>query len=315
MPDEMDASDMPPTIRLKGAHSQPRKYQYCDYRDVSRPLSLALPPGPATKLHPLLYKTSQADMEDISLIHRAIRSIKGTHFANPDLFTDLPFPSLHPFPGSGRFSSPNAAGRPVKTFSYMGREVFKELQNSIRQPDIQGGSNEFCLYGPSGTGKSHLLAALVCQLVLEGERVFYIPDCYQLISRDAFWRIQTALLFAFHDNVDLCATIIAAPTIAALCQLARTQERRSFYVVIDQINGLEFMDTHDSLLERKKEMTDWLKTFGSAQKVIFSASSASERSSQNAELRQSSIRTFHLQSGMSKVRPALPECLISRCLG
>ena len=283
--------------------------KHCDYFMIDVHPALLYPPGPATEQHGLADQmTSTPDidkgqtiMEKISSTHQAIRSINPIDFANPDLFADLPFPSPHPLPGSGRFSSrkPNGNADPTK-FSYMGREVFKKLHTSIHEDDIQFGNNQLYLYGPSGTGKSHLLAALVCQLILEGECVFYIPDCGRLVVGDALWCIQTALLFAFHDEPDLCATISTAPTLASLCGLARTQRPYSFYVVIDQHNALEVMDVADSNIGRKREVLNWLQTFGGTQRVIFSAFS-NERSAQNVDLRQSNIRTFYLQSGMNKV--------------
>src|SRR4051812_37796737 len=58
---------------------------------------------------------------------------------------------------------------------YMGREKFVELLNKLRHVQQSRNKKGFWLYGTKGYGKSHLLAALVCHLVSQGERVICIP--------------------------------------------------------------------------------------------------------------------------------------------
>lgn len=86
--------------------------------------------------------------------------------------------------------------------------------------DIQRGHNQLYVYGPSGFGKSHHLAALVCRLVADGEHVFYIPYCRRLVEVDIHVYIQHALLFALHNHCNMCFRIRAATTVEVL--LAQT---------------------------------------------------------------------------------------------
>ena len=88
-------------------------------------------------------------------------------------FHSLPsirFPPTNAFPESMQMER-------VWRNSGMGREIFAQLHKAVHQEDIQTGNNYLFLCDMSGTGKSHLLAALVCQLVFEGKRVFYVPVC------------------------------------------------------------------------------------------------------------------------------------------
>ena len=238
----------------------------------------------------------ETKMNKISSIHEAIKSIGEINYADPDLYEALPFPSLHPLPGS--FSRDNADGENIERFRYMGRERFAQFYEAVRNEDIQKGTNRLYLYGASGAGKSHLLAALVCQLVFEGERVFYIPDCRRLLHDVTL--IQDALLFAFQQDPHLWATISAATTNDALLALPTILPEHSFYVVVDQCNALEIQGHTDALNGLKQEVVILINKIGSRQKFIYSAF-ANEQSSREANQKQLNIRTFNFQLGMTRV--------------
>src|SRR6266550_4558324 len=107
-------------------------------------------------------------------IHKAIKAMPDKNLSDPSTFTDLPCPSLLSMPYQ-RFASKEIDG--LAHFGYMGRSQFHELQQRIENKNFLDGSETLYLYGTSGSGKSHLLAALVYYLVREGKHVFYIPDC------------------------------------------------------------------------------------------------------------------------------------------
>jgi DNA replication protein DnaC len=98
--------------------------------------------------------------------------------SNPSTFIDLPRPSLLEMPYQ-RFTSKNING--IDHFEYMGRSQLHKFQQCIKSETFLKGSESLYLYGTSGSGKSHMLAALAYQLVREGKRVFYIPDCLRLV--------------------------------------------------------------------------------------------------------------------------------------
>jgi len=134
---------------------------------------------------------------DCAAIHEAIKTMPDNlDLSDPTTFTRLPFPSLLPIPLQ-RFDMKKINGIPQ--FEYMGRSKFRELQNRIEYED---GFESLYVYGTPGSGKSHLLAALVYHLIREGKRVFYVPDCSTLLL-DPANTIWTALRFAFYDSAAL----------------------------------------------------------------------------------------------------------------
>jgi hypothetical protein len=133
-------------------------------------------------------------------IHETIKAMPDNlDLSNPSTFATLPFPSLLPMP-SQRFEKKKING--VHHFEYMGRSKFHELQKRVENEDFLDGDESLYLYGTSGTGKSHLLAALVYHLIRERKHVFYIPDCTSLLLEPA-QTIWAALNFAFYDSAVL----------------------------------------------------------------------------------------------------------------
>lgn len=129
-------------------------------------------------------------------IHEAIKVMPDLDLSNPSTFTTLPFPSFLPMP-TQRFERKSV--NDMHYFEYMGRHPFDELHKRIQDENFLIGTESLYLYGTSGSGKSHLLAALVYSLVRERRRVFYIPNCSTLLlsPEETMW---TALNFAFHDS-------------------------------------------------------------------------------------------------------------------
>ena len=135
-------------------------------------------------------------LPDCAAIHEEINAMPdGLDLSDPATFTRLPFTSLPLCIPSQCFDTKVVNG--IGQFEYMGRSKFRELRNHIE--------NHKSLYphGTSGSGKSHLLAALAYQLTREGERVFYVPDCAKLLlhPKQAMW---TAFRFVFnYDSASL----------------------------------------------------------------------------------------------------------------
>ncbi|KAF8234815.1 hypothetical protein L208DRAFT_1393487 [Tricholoma matsutake] len=163
---------------------------------------------------------------------------------------------------SQRFEKKKING--VRRFEYMGRSKFRELEKRVENKTFLKGSESLYLYGTSGSGKSHLLAALVYCLVREGKRVFYIPDCSSLLLKPA-QTIWAALTFAFYDS-DVLGTIG------------------------DPYN------TADNTGCSRKEMLNAMRF---QHRYIFSAS-ANEDSNREADRKQSGISVVPIFGGMSE---------------
>ena len=209
--------------------------------------------------------------------------------ADPLTFKDLPCPSPLLLPHE-RFEAKEIDS--IEYFEYMGRSRFRGLQECIKDRNFQKGAESIYVYGTSGSGKSHLVAALVYHLVREGRRVFYIPDCSALLL-DPAETMWNAYHFAYDCSPDLRTT----ESVETLINLMR--EDPDVYVVIDQVNALESTNT-DSRREAKNRILGWLGNLRSRHRYIFSAS-ANETSNRDAEKKQNGISVFPIFGGMSQV--------------
>ena len=91
------------------------------------------------------------------------------------MLSDPEYEHLLPFP-MVRMATPARFNIDEKyCWRYMGREKFAELLKELRFIRRIALQESLWVYGTSGYGKSHLLAALVCYLAALGERVIYLP--------------------------------------------------------------------------------------------------------------------------------------------
>jgi hypothetical protein len=235
-----------------------------------------------------------ATIKDAAAIHNAIRNLPNDiDFSNPAMLKMLPFPSTLDLPFQ-RFHW-NMQDN-VKHFRYMGRSRFTDLHEMTRGPHFLAGWEKIYLYGSSGSGKSHLLAALACQLIRERKRVVYIPDCGDLLY-DFVEVIQDALRCAFHDS-PLLDDIESACNADALLKFWKAQ--KGIYFIVDQLNALELGGRTQALDEVKKDVTGWLRKMILRHRYIFSAS-ANEISNQVADMKQSKITVIRINGGMTQV--------------
>jgi len=204
--------------------------------------------------------------------------------SNPSTFTTLPFPSLLQMP-SQRFETKDI--NDVDHFEYMGRTPFRELQQRTQNVNFLKGSESLYLYGTSGLGKSHLLAALAYNLVREGSRVFYIPDCSTLLLEPAktMW---TALNFALYDSAVL-GTIGNPRDVEELIELMSGHS--DLYIIVDQVNALDIVADNDSRKAKKVQALNWLDALRFNHRYVFSAS-ANEASNREADRKQSGLLVF-----------------------
>jgi len=225
-------------------------------------------------------------------IHKLIKTNPDNKdFSDPKTFCLLPFPSLLKVPA--RFTTSDHDN--VQYFQYMGRLKFHDLCTRIQEKHFLKTFERLCVYGTSGSGKSHILAALVCRLIREGERVVYLPDCYRLLE-DPAQVIWGALLFAFHDTTDL-ETIDNPEDVGNLINFMSQQ--KYLYVIVDQYNALE-LKKDEELTAAKTEVRRWLDRMKRNHRYIFSAS-ANEKSSREVHTKQNGIAVFYILGGMTEV--------------
>jgi hypothetical protein len=240
-------------------------------------------------------KKIEGDVLDVQTrcvaIYGAIKAMPDNlDLSTPSTFIALPFPSPLPMPYH-RFQSKEIDG--IDHFEYMGRSQFHEFQKRLENKTFLKGYESLYLYGTSGSGKSHLLAALVYHLVREGKRVFYIPDCSSLLLEPAK-TMRAAYHFAFYD------TPVLGPIGDPDNVIRLLKDDKAVYIIVDQMNTLE-VTQDDSLKERKALVIRWLDSLRFNHRYIFSAS-ANEISNRDAVRKQSGISVFPMFGGMSLVR-------------
>jgi len=215
-------------------------------------------------------------------IYEAIKAMPDLDLSEPATFTTLPFPSLLPMPFQ-RFEHKKVGD--INHFEYMGRLPFRELHKRIQDKHFITRSESLYLSGTSGSGKSHLLAALAYNLIREGKRVFYIPDCCTLLlwPEEVLWQ---ALEFAFYDS-DILETIGNRGDVNALIRFI--SEHEDLYIIIDQVNVLLESERPKGCLT-----LDYIHALRFKHPYIFSAEAS--------EIPNHEVDTvFRIFGGMSKV--------------
>ena len=216
------------------------------------------------------------------------------------MYFTLPFPSpLAPFIDC------LPATNTVWEFRYMGRSKFKDILKEVEDPDFLHGLYSLYLNGPSGMGKSYILAALVCFLIRKGKRVVYIPDWGVLLGNPGGC-LQIALQHTFHDDRGLCSQINSSRGMDHLLRIVNEHARASLYVVVDQLNALDPNDDYYPYPHTKyiADAQRYISRLGSSQRCIFSTS-GKHPSDRASDGQQGNIKCIFLHAGLSEVRPLL----------
>jgi len=104
----------------------------------------------------------------------------------------------------------------------------------------------YFFHGVLGAGKSHLLAALACLLMREGEIVVYVPDCSELLA-DPKEYFRTALEFAYDSRDarshfkalrrEVVKEHIALERLSDFCN--KRLEKDTAFFIVDQANAFD----------------------------------------------------------------------------
>src|SRR5438045_6835239 len=124
---------------------------------------------------------------------------------------------------------------------YSGREDFVELVNKFQELRNNPHSNHLWVYGTKGYGKSHLLAAFVCYLTAQGERVVYIPDCREFMDDSPVKNFRAAMLFAWADDPTIRGKIITLDSMGEILRFFENYNGRVIFI-FDQMTALAELD-------------------------------------------------------------------------
>jgi hypothetical protein len=238
-----------------------------------------------------------ADADAIAAIHNAIQSLpEDLDLSDPAFLTPLPFPSPLEVP----FQRFEYHGKDPRYFQYMGRSKFTELYDWTQRDSFLSGFESIYLYGSSGSGKSHILAALACRFIREGKRVVYIPDCRLLLDNFSKY-LRLALRCAFYDSPHL-KTVDSIRDFERLLEFC--ENHTEIYFIVDQLNALELGGRNEGRDDEKKRVKGYLARITSRHKYIFSAP-ANQKSNQAADSKQTGISVIRMHGGMNQVSRAL----------
>ena len=205
--------------------------------------------------------------------------------SNPAFHDMLPFP----FVGPATLIRSKCNADSEDNWFYVGREMFIGLLDRLRYVQKARDRTALWVYGTKGYGKSHLLAALVCYLTAQEERIVYIPDCREFAKRPVAY-IQTAMLFTWADDKAIQDEIITLDTLQKIQDFFDCHRNAIFF--IDQVNGFAEMEG--------KEIKRWLESCRAWHKSILSTS-ANYKSYLQTAPKQSTDRTIYLYGGFTEV--------------
>jgi len=187
----------------------------------------------------------------------------------------------------------------------MGRRIFAEVYQTVSNMSLTTGTIYF-LQGSLGSGKSHILAALVCLLVKECKRVVYIPD-----ARDLATATNTALEFAYADYKVLRKRIQRFSSITDIWQFAKERSRLGdrWYIICDQMNALDhFPDTANTLGPHAElEALQFIKRLSEDHYFIWSTSGNCRQEASNNRRQNSTAKRLLFHEGYNRVRSSRPS--------
>lgn len=161
----------------------------------------------------------------------------------------------------------------------MGRKRFKAIYDAIdsliKEPAVSSReSRSLTVYGPAGSGKSCILAALACLLVKQGKFVVYIPNCEALAVGNPTALFKEILSVTFYPAYQ--AQINAIRSIADFEGFLAGFDDGDIICIADDLHELD-SKSHDDSVERSqyKAMTNIIMhIFSSKHLLLYSATKA-----------------------------------------
>jgi energy-coupling factor transporter ATP-binding protein EcfA2 len=163
----------------------------------------------------------------------------------------------------------------------------------------------YSLQGSLGSGKSHILAALVCLLVKKGKRVVYLPDAKVLATAIVEYT-KEALQLAYADDQALFERIQGLLSIADIVQFAleRSSQHEWWYLICDQMNALDhFPDTSNTLGPgAQMEALQFIQRLAHTHYFIWSASGNCREAASDNVRQNSGAKRLLFREGYNRVR-------------
>lgn len=189
-------------------------------------------------------------------------------------------------------------------FTYMGREIFTDLYNSIQSFERALDFRKIYLSGTSGYGKSYLLAALACLLIKEDKRVVYLPDCRAMLE-DFGGYLTSSLLLCFANSgarqleVKACGEDVQR--LIGFCKrLANYGE--SLTLIVDQYDALDWEEpgVGEIANEHKEKIDLWIRNIAYHHAIVKGASASYKAAAHMKEKQVKDIK-IGVYGGYTKV--------------
>ena len=177
------------------------------------------------------------ELDRVERIETLIETLRNSTFngedlSKPETMLYLPYPSTVRKPPLC-FDMQDVNG--IRKFRYMGREILRDLVEMPKQfLDGKSTRGTYYFFGPPGSGKSHILAALACLLLQRGETVLYIPDCAKLCD-DPMQLFKEIFSFTYYERQNEIQSITNKKR---LYQFALTLLDTPTVCIIDNIDAL-----------------------------------------------------------------------------
>ncbi len=162
-----------------------------------------------------------------------------------------------------------------------------------------GKKRKLLIYGTSGWGKSHLLAAFTCFQRRNGVPVVYFPDCKQLLDSNPLNYIRRALISACISESEVLANVLECTEESHYEIICQTLSKETIFVA-DQWNALE-LEGVDPLKSEKNKWRAFLDSIAQNHVLVLGAS-ANNYTQARIFTKNLDLTPLILQGGFDDVR-------------
>jgi hypothetical protein len=240
-------------------------------------------------------------------------------YSNPEVLFTLPFPYLLS-PPPERFKASSSMSKHMFNFSFMGRENYVKIRDSIttllNSRFLNSSSSgegvvtkEVYFYGNLGGGKSHILITLALdffatfRLKKQPYYVVIIPDCAAMLAEGPLTYLTKCFALAFADSEDNLKTVEKIQTLEHLLELTNSAAQYiNLLFVVDQDNALDIKDADPTVVQTQKfECRRLLSSLASSHFMIRGASANNESALRRYQ-KQQNIFPIDIFGGFTEVQ-------------
>jgi len=189
-------------------------------------------------------------------------------------------------------------------FRFIGRKIFGEVYRTVSNMSRRAGTI-YSLQGTLGSGKSHILAALVCLLIKEGKRVVYILDA-RVFATNIVDYTKEAMQLAYADDQVLFEQIEGFSFTADILQFSKERSKRGdwWYLICDQMDALDhFPDSANTLgPDAQMEALRFIRSLSGYHYFIWSASGNCRQTASDNARQNSGAKWLVFERGYTRVR-------------